>query len=314
MRAIFSAPDQQAFFEKNGYAILPEFLAPGEVKEVVDFYHATDHGEISDYFYCSFNTTHGPDFIRKINAALMKASSRAVAEHFDRAKLYNTTFLVKKPNPANGILPHQDWSMVDEDQFNSITIWVPFVDVDLVNGTLGVLNGSHRMFNVLRCSPLGVIPLPYAPYMVELFARMEFQCIKAGDAIAFDNRTLHASLPNASDELRIAAGFGVTQEEAVLKHNYLLPGRDDGAYETYAIDEDFFLTWNNEVMLDLYRQGKKPEGLEKIGEGHLNLDVLSVEEITEMMDREGLVRDPAWAEKAPEIFPSLARPWAQERA
>jgi ubiquinone/menaquinone biosynthesis C-methylase UbiE len=155
--------------------------------------------------------------------------------------------------------PHQDWTFVDETRFRSFNVWTPLTDVDLDNGALGVIHGSHRFFgNQLRVSPSPQCRSLTSDHLVTLFPFLDVKPLHAGQAIVFDNATIHGSPPNITDVARIATGLVVTHAEAELCHHYQLPNTDPPEIETYAIGRQFFMQYGNEALSRLFDAGEHP--------------------------------------------------------
>lgn len=117
--------------------------------------------------------------------------------------VYNTR--PKIPKVAAGAVPwHQDKSYWPDANSNPvITVWISLVDANEVNGCLHIKPKTHRTrllqwhkenetgtgYTSLRDNQLGktaTVPLP----------------VPAGSAIIFNDRCLHMSTPNESDEVR----------------------------------------------------------------------------------------------------------------
>lgn len=153
------------------------------------------------------------------------------------------SFAAKAPGGGGGSLPlHQDWSFVDEDRHPSLGIWCPLVDVDESNGCLAVVPGSHA----LAREPRVALAPPLRPQLVsDGYARLRSIPMRAGSAMIFDQRLFHASGPNDSGALRVAAAAVAVPRGAPLRH-YCFHGRDDGSdallAEAFAVDEQFFVS------------------------------------------------------------------------
>jgi hypothetical protein len=131
--------------------------------------------------------------------------------------------------------------------------------------------------------------------------------MRAGDAVAFNNKTIHAALPNRSGEQRIAVGIGLTPLEAEIYHYFLKPGTTDRLLKL-KVDEDFFLHYNNEKFQALWESGKVPEHCTVVGELPHRLDTMSAEEL----ERLCLQQEPA-RQEVPSIPAAAAAPRAEGR-
>jgi hypothetical protein len=76
--------------------------------------------------------------------------------------------------------------------------------------------------------------------------------MKAGEALIYDDRLFHASDPNITDELRLAAVSGIIPQEAQVLYYF---GRE-GKVDVYESSVEFFMTGDIQ---------KGPEVLRKTG-------------------------------------------------
>jgi phytanoyl-CoA hydroxylase len=99
---------------------------------------------------------------------------------------------------------HQDNGVVlpEADDTKILTVWFPLRDAGVEHGCLQVVPGSHRRGLLAHCpgGPGGLeVPERIAPRDEAIAIPM-----RAGDVLFIDKTTLHSSLPNVSDEIRIS--------------------------------------------------------------------------------------------------------------
>ena len=224
MRPLFKDPETQRHFEENGYVKL-QVLDPPEVQELLDFYKTlnNDHQRADYGFHVSLDNQN-QEWVEKVSGKIRSIIQPKAQPHLDRAKVFTSSFVIKEPGPKAIVPPHQDWTFVDETKYCSCTFWVPLVDVDMDNGALGIIKGSHKFFDHHRPSPSPQAKSALSDHIFTIFPYLEIIEMKAGEALVFDNRLIHASPPNTTEHTRIAAGIGITQEEAELEHHYQIPG------------------------------------------------------------------------------------------
>lgn len=291
MRPLFKNQAVQAFFEENGYALI-DLLSREEVDELLSYYRQLDNNHVGEYgFHVSMDNSSF-DFVQGVISKLEEIILPRAHEHFDRCKMFTGSFVVKEPRPNSFVPPHQDWSFTDDAQYNSVTVWTALVDTDIQNGAMAVLPGSHKWFQGPRASPSPGYITPFQAHGMDLFPYMKLIPMKAGQALVFENKTLHASPPNNSPTARIGAGIGLTQEEAPLLHYYVIPGSQPQTLQCFKVDRNFFFHYNNQRLLQLQQEGKFPEGYEKAGTVVNDPKILSKEELVELAEMAGNSRDP----------------------
>lgn len=227
---IFSEDVYNTTLQKQGYVIIP-FLNTEEVKSLTDFFY-THHPQLPDGMYAS---SHASDFSfrQKMNEEIKRVCNRAVDITFQNATPLGATFMVKSKGENGSLHPHQDWNIVDETQFNSYNIWLPLVDVNEENGTLLILPDSHKLFSNIR----GLnIPSSFEKVLKEVWQYLIPLNMKAGEALVYDHRLLHASGVNKTKTPRLVIVYGVIPSQATMRYYY---GKD-GIIEEYSCTADFY--------------------------------------------------------------------------
>jgi hypothetical protein len=264
MRKIFRADQHQTEFSRLGYLHLP-LLSKAEVAELHAYYFQHGLKPQGEYgFHISLDHLDRRKVIEigeKITSIIWPRARKL----FDRGKVFTASYVVKEPGLQNIVPPHQDWTFVDESLFCSFTLWVALQDVNIDNGALCILPGSTEFFNFPRASPSPQARSPLTDFYFDIFPYMRLIEMKAGDVLIFDNRLIHASPPNNSDKPRIAAGIGVTHEEAQLIHYYQVPGSDPVQLEGFKVDKPFFNLYNNTILSELYDSGNTLKDYDSMG-------------------------------------------------
>lgn len=235
----------QRQIEDRGYVVLP-FLEPVEVAALVDGYDqlTTDLGGANapgDYndTYAEFSIIHSrPEFRRRafdlISSVLVPVADRHLVDH--RPLIAN---FVNKP-AGTGVVPaHQNFSVVDETRYRSVSVWVALVDCVLDNGAMSLLDGSHRALRGHR-----------GMWAYQAFNNIEQEIIdefltpvevSAGQAVILDDAVLHYSPPNQTGQRRLAIQFVMVPREAPSLWFQQVGTGDDGLeVAVWEVEERFF--------------------------------------------------------------------------
>lgn len=231
--------EQLAFYDKEGYLVLPrllseEDLAPAreamneKVSEIAAELFAegliADKLEDRPFRYRLaelFRNLTAEDFLKygrswrerrpgyyhlMSNPKILDAVESLIGAEIFANPVYNTR--PKIPKVAAGAVPwHQDKSYWPDANSNPvITVWIPFVDANEVNGCLHIKPGTHRK-RVLKWHIEEKTGTGYTALHEEQVGQMGRKPtvvlpVPAGSAILFNDRCLHMSTPNLSDEVR----------------------------------------------------------------------------------------------------------------
>jgi hypothetical protein len=184
-------------------------------------------------------------------------------------RIVTAAFLIKRPDPQSYIPPHQDCSYTDEEEgvFDTMVCWIPLVRTTEANGTIGAILGSHRVLD----APSPPFPNPRVPryhdeHVFELFPLLTMFDLDAGDALIFNNRTLHGSLPNCSSIDRPAVRIGLIHKDAPICHYFMKPGSGAARMLKYQVDDLFYDRFSNERLVRIFDNGGPMPGYRPVSE------------------------------------------------
>lgn len=220
---------------EQGYVVIP-FLTAEEVTALVDFYYQ-HHPKQQEGMYA---TAHVPDvnFRMKMNDYIKQVFARAVEETFINHNALGGSYIAKGKGAKGTLQPHQDWNIVDEEHFRSFNIWVPLVDLNDNNGVIKVLPGSHAWLTTYRSANINGA---FSNLNDLLWQKMVPLYLKKGEALFYDHRLLHASGENSSDEIRLAAVYGIIPDKSSMMYYHQA---DEKTVEVFASNPEFFLYGN----------------------------------------------------------------------
>ncbi len=278
---LFLDTEIQAKFDSDGFVKIP-LLNANEVEDLKNYYLAQKHDHIGEYgFHVSLDNDN-EDYIKGVFEKLFGVLVPKLNPILTNYKPFTASYVIKEAGLQNIVPPHQDWTFVDETKFCSATVWIPIMDVNKNNGALSVIRGSHKVFNEPRMSPSPQSKSVLSNHLFDVFPYVEVIDMKAGEALIFNNRTVHASPPNISGTTRIGVGIGITQKDAQLLHHYELPNTN-GKVNVYKVDETFFKKFNNKKLSQLYTNNQEPQGLEVIATYKKNNPNYTKAEITSLI-------------------------------
>ena len=199
-------------------------------------------------------------------------------------KDYNTvinSFIVKLPGPQSDFTLHQDSTGLDEFKYSPLSLWIPLQDTDLSNGTLCVVPKTHRFFHPFRGISFSA---PFAGYQDVLMRYLIPVVLKAGDILMFDNRLVHYSHLNNSEQPRIIVMSGIFPKEAGIISMYKDEAIPGSPLEIYAQSDDFLIT--NKAFYE--NCTARPYRGEKVKEIHEPLEKKTVYDFLSWAAREHL--------------------------
>lgn len=247
--------------ETAGYA-RRALLSPDEVQSLRTVFSKLRSGPAQTGYQISIWNEELPK-ARAVGEALQKTLISKLAPYVKNFRHVWCSFVSKPPEyPESFLPPHRDWSFLKEGEGPSLGIWVPLVDTHRDNGAFGLIPGSHKILPGLSGSPSHMLFTSILQHSNVVTEFLQFQEMRAGELLIFDNRLLHGSLANCTKEDRVAAACMLIPEDADLVHYFLNPGTVYGQYpykvHRYHISPDFFYRYSPRSLTLMYDQGLRP--------------------------------------------------------
>ncbi len=243
-RPIFKNQEHDKLYLRNGY-IQSNLLSSKQVEYLLgkilelkpDDNFSPDRKGASNY-HCSFLDTN--EEYKKASNRLFKSVFNPIVDTlFHNYEIWNANLYVKQPGKGKFEI-HQNWTHVEKEEQTTFTIWCPLVDTSIENGTLALVEGSHKII-----ADLATLNVPY--YFKNFEAKLLEKYLKpmpcsAGDAIIFEDGVIHYSDVNKSDKPRYALQILIGPKEVNPVYYYFDESKNE--FEVFEINEDFFLKNN----------------------------------------------------------------------
>ena len=208
------SPAQAEAFRKNGHILIPNVLDAAE---------ATAYREVIVDAANKYNTekrsmeerdTYGKAFLQIMNLwrvdervkrfVLAKRFAKMAADLLgvSNVRIYHDQALFKEP--GGGPTPwHQDQYCWPIDTPNTVTMWMPLVDIDVEMGMLTFASGSHKNGVVFDHEISDESEGAFSRYVSEhQFPITRASTMKAGDATWHYGYTIHSAPGNNSPSMR----------------------------------------------------------------------------------------------------------------
>lgn len=248
MRKIFKNEEYEAAITKKGYVILHQLISENTCDELQFFF--TQNVVVDNRAFTISNWNNNETYRKviydKVCELLLPASSQVLENY----KPVLAVFTVKRPGAKSDMLLHQDWSLVEESKFRSVSIWVALCDMTSSNGNLQVAAYSH----IYAPFPRGMnMSVPFENIRNKIHESYLTDIpLKKGDAVIFDHKLIHASPENSSEQLRLAAVLALIPDEAELIH-YYKHEKNETELEVLKLSEEEFR------IIDFFNPPYKPK-------------------------------------------------------
>lgn len=244
MKRIFQDKNLNDAFEKQGYVTV-DLLNKDEftqlkvlAQDLLKSNEGIKKNVDSDYDLSFFSQSI--DVKQNIFNKLWEFFAEPVAKYLPDYEPLIINMFDKKP--GTGEVPiHQNWTFVDEDEYTSVSVWIPLCDVSRTNGTLEIVPGTHQNVSKYR-SPS--IPWVFSGLEDKLKERfMQPLNISAGQVGIIDDSVIHYSSDNHSSEHRPTIQLILKPKRAKALH-YLGGVDNPHQIKVFEVDSRFFMGFN----------------------------------------------------------------------
>jgi hypothetical protein len=251
---IFKDLKHQEQFDKQGFLCLP-FITPKEIDELNSFFDDL-HPNLAENGFFSGSYSSDYAYKKKASDKIVEVFSRAYESIFVDYTPFGGAFLYKTPGENSELAAHQDWTIVDENEAVALNCWVPLCDINLNNGPIMILPGSHFSKHPIVRAP--TIPFFFAGNEQLILDELEPMLVKAGTAVILNQSVIHYSPPNSSNTIRKAITAGIKSKDAQMYFHYKDPNED--VLEVFKQEDDFLLRFDNFIE-DISQRPKRGESI-----------------------------------------------------
>lgn len=234
--------------QKDGYTIIKNVVSNAQLQFLEDTYHQlTKFTEytIEEKFQNS-GRFRSPEIRNFVMDNIGKFSKEFLPSVFDK-DIYdeNTTgaFQIKPPSKVSELNPHQDAPVIDETKENGLFVWIPLCNITENNGAVLVLPGSHLWQNHQRSLNVSWV---FEKHTKLLWKYMQPIYMNRGDILVWDTAMIHASLPNISNEIRVAITTTLLPKNFKMVEYFKDKQTPKGKIEKYIVERSF---WESEDIM-----------------------------------------------------------------
>ncbi len=239
MAPVFKNPLIQQSFSEPGYITLP-LLDETDIEKLLQ--HFNRH---SGQYQTPFHTSHfstDKHYKREVHDAITEIVFPKVEPLLADYRPAFANFMIKNPGSDYFMPLHADWAYVDENLFRSVAVWIPLVDTTEENGCLGVIEGSHKVMNIIRGPRIQQSSYEHDKDWVKRWGKL--LPMKAGEAVIYDHALLHYSPPNRTASIRPAINLSIVPKAAEIIHFCIPEGAAE--IEVYRVDDcSFYMNYDN---------------------------------------------------------------------
>lgn len=235
--AILKNEAYQKEFDENGFVKIKLFTS-SEIEDLNKLRDTYFPGDPNAFFSSSY--LNELEQKKEVSNAISNKISNAIERELTNHRLIGGAFLIKGTGPKSEMPMHQDWTIVDEQQFYAANMWIPLTETNQENGTLELLKGSHLWNEAIRAPTL---PMAFEGHQELIKPHLTSVEMELGEVILLNQATIHYSKPNLSGKVRPAITAGIISKDATLKFFYYNTEREE--IEEFAQDDDFLLRIEN---------------------------------------------------------------------
>jgi ectoine hydroxylase-related dioxygenase (phytanoyl-CoA dioxygenase family) len=237
---IFKETTTQIGLNKNGYIIIKDFLDFEQVKNFNKIFNSTcdlsRYSGMARYTSMEKESLHNRNMISNIIQINIRP---LLDELLINYKCPIFQYFVKMSKSDGNVGLHTDTTLLLNPQIEShYGLWLPLQNVNEYNGALKVIPKSHTWYNGVYTNSN---TWPFLPFIDKIEKKAISLDLKAGDLVVFDNRLIHGSTYNASNNPRICIAGRVTHKHSQYYSFFKEKNSVDDLINVYKEADDFYL-------------------------------------------------------------------------
>jgi ectoine hydroxylase-related dioxygenase (phytanoyl-CoA dioxygenase family) len=212
-----------------------------EIIEKVNFIHPEFNSIMAEEYYFSV-FGKGNEYMKSIRQVILPIVQPYLNEIFHNYKILTVVLQIKGTSEKSSVGLHQDLTVVDENRFNSMTVWIPLMDSTLENGAIQALKGSQNTFRSYRAHTIDY----YQFEEVEDYIKENSTAFKTkiGEALVFDPAVIHYSEQNRTQTPRISIAISIVNEDAPIQIGYH-DKKENESVTIFDVPDNFFYLYND---------------------------------------------------------------------
>jgi ectoine hydroxylase-related dioxygenase (phytanoyl-CoA dioxygenase family) len=242
-RAILKDENLNNQLLSNGFVVL-DFDEPELLENAFDIISnnngadkfSTNNNKMIDVtFHCTYldHDKYYKEVVWKVLSDLIKPF---VEKNLNNYKVIMANLFNKAPG-TGFIQPHQNLTIVDEEKYTSVSIWIPIQDTNTENGTLYFLPKSHGRYEKYRNSTIHWAP-GVASINIEDYNMIPMN-LKVGQILIFDDSIVHGSPNNNSSKNRYVFHYMAIPEETTP----VFCKKTDDYVNIIEVDDEFWKSY-----------------------------------------------------------------------
>lgn len=232
-------------------------------------------------YHCTFLDT-STAYKREANEAIRRVFQPRIDQVVREFRILTSNLYVKPPGRGRFEI-HQNWPTLDDLSQTSLTVWCPLQDVDVDNGTIHVVPGSHKITPDVSTPAEPPYFQHFENALVERY--LEPVTLRAGQALVFDDSLVHWSPENSSATPRRAVQIETVPAEAKPVLYHLDQTGTEARFELFEVGFDFYVDHSIAEVIG------RPTMLRSLGHRLSANRAMNEEEFSARLDQGARIRD-----------------------
>ncbi len=209
--------------------------------EFIQLHPNLDETLKSGYYFSVFGESL--QYRKAIYERLLPLLQERIDAIFKDYKVLAVIAQVKGLGTESAVTIHQDLTMVDETRYSSYSLWIPLGDSTIENGALSFLEHSQHAFRGGRSHTIDYLFENVEDFVFENSTQY---LADKGEALIFDNATIHHSSINNTNSPRLSIAVSIVAKEAEIQLLHYERNKPfDGTLDRYSVPDNFWYRYED---------------------------------------------------------------------